>query len=144
MPQKHANSMQKTAGNRNPLQFSIYKGGYRKKSQQTAEKQKTGNPGCSFVGLGVNLRGEKGERAKKDSPNLSTQPGLTVSCLFRLLDYRALKASNHLLYSDSISNETLGFRASNIFLKSPIVIHLGLAALSIALPDSKNSPIRFN
>src|SRR5208337_4633614 len=58
--------------------------------------------------------------------------------------YKALKASNHLLYIDNISKETLGLRSSKIWRKSAIVKDLGLASLSIALPDSKNSPIRLS
>jgi hypothetical protein len=122
---KQQNTQEKTAKNRN---------------RHGRKKQKTG---CWVVGLGDNLRGRRESVLKSDSPNLSTQPVFTVLA-FPLHSYKALKASNHLLYSDSISNETLGFRSSSICLKSLIVIASGFASLSIALPDSKNSPISFN
>jgi hypothetical protein len=136
--------------------YSINKGAIEKnhnKQQQTAEdtttksyrkrKQKR-TAGCWLVGLGDNLRGRRESVLKSVSPNLSTQPVFQVSCVALLLAYRALKASNHLLYNDSMSSETLGFRSSSIWRKSPIVMNLGLASLSMALPDSKNSPINFN
>jgi hypothetical protein len=105
--------------------------------------QKTGNAGCWLVGLGDNLRGRR-ESVLKSVFSKPFHPARFQFLRFPLHSYKALKASNHLLYSDSISNETLGFRSSSICLKSPIVIDLGLASLSIALPDSKNSPISFN
>ena len=44
----------------------------------------------------------------------------------------------------SISSETDGLRSSKIWRKSAIVRARGLASLSVALPDSKNSPISFS
>ena len=40
--------------------------------------------------------------------------------------------------------DTLGFLSSSICLKSSIVNGRGLALLSLALPDSKNSPMSFS
>jgi len=65
LPQKHASSMQKTVGNRNSLHFSIYKGGYRKKSQQIAGEAEDGKRGLFVCGVWSKFEGEKGERAKK-------------------------------------------------------------------------------
>ena len=39
--------------------------------------------------------------------------------------YRALNASNHLLYEATMSSETLGFLSSNIYLKFLMDIGLG-------------------
>jgi PAS domain S-box-containing protein len=114
------------------------------KNKNYRKKHKKLKTRCWLVGLGDNLRGRRESVLKNDSPNLSTQRVFHGFLHFPSISYKALKASNHLLYSDSISNETLGFRSSRICLKSPIVINLGLASLSIALPDSKNSPISFN
>jgi hypothetical protein len=151
MAQKTRNNIKKNSAP--PPIYTLNKGAI-KKSQQTDNRKKTAK-NCTnltktkklktgwFVGLGDNLRGRRESVLKNDSPNLSTQPVFTVPA-FSPPRYKALKASNHLLYNDNISNETLGFRSSNICLKSLIVIASGLASLSIALPDSKNSPISFN
>jgi hypothetical protein len=156
------NSLQKPVGSLHQTKHkftaicSIYKGAIDKnhnKQQQTAKdtttksyrkrKQKI-TAGCWLVGLGDNLRGRRESVLKSVFSKPFHPTRFSVSVLSLLLAYRALKASNHLLYNDSMSNETLGFRASRICRKSPIVINLGLASLSIALPDSKNSPINFN
>jgi hypothetical protein len=128
-------------------------GVYIRHSNKTPQKKppKTGTdtdaknrkPGCWLVGLGDNLRGRRESVQKIILQTFPPNPLFTVFLVSPPF-YNALKASNHLLYSDSISNETLGFRASSICLKSLIVIDLGFASLSIALPDSKNSPISFN
>ena len=116
-----------------PEKLLSHKGAIEKKSQQskthrkqlrTTENRRKKESGLLFVGFGDNLRGRRESVLKSDSPNLSTQPVFTV-LRFPLHSYKALKASNHLLYSDSISNETLGFRSSSICLKSPIVIDRG-------------------
>ena len=97
-----------------------------------------------FVGFGDLFEGRRERELKINcSPNLSTQPIFLVF-VFALQDYSALKASNHLLYCDSMSSETLGLRSSKICWKSAIVNARGFASLSIALPDSKNSPIRLS
>jgi hypothetical protein len=118
--------------NRGSMQKPIEGGLQKTKQQNTATKnyrkhtptQKTENTGCWVVGLGDNLRGRRESVLKSKSPNLSTQPGLHSSA-FSPPYYKALKASNHLLYIDNMSSETLGFRSSNICLKSPIVKDLG-------------------
>ena len=69
-----------------------------------------------LLGCGVWRWFEGGEgRACKNiiSPNLSTQPVVSV-LFFALHDYKALKASNHLLYAVNMSSETLGLRSSKI------------------------------
>jgi len=75
------------------------------------------------------------------SPNHSTLPSQTG---FFFASYSALNASNHRLYCESMSSETLGLRSSKICRKSAIVNARGFASLSVALPDSKNSPIKLN
>lgn len=95
------------------------------------------------VGFGDSLRGEKGER-KKLMFSKPFHPTHLWFLFFCPPSYKALKASNHLLYIDNMSNETLGLRSSSIWRKSAIVNALGLASLSIALPDSKNSPMRLS
>ena len=79
---------------------------------------------------------QKGEGLQTFPPN----PVLVFS-FSPIIVYSALKASNHLVYRVIISTDTLGLRASNMPLKSFMVNALGFASLSLAFPDSKNSPM---
>ena len=93
------------------------------------------------MGFGDSLRGRR-ESVQKYNFSKPFHPTHCFWFLFFALhDYKALKASNHLLYIDNMSKETLGLRSSKIWRKSAIVNALGFASLSIALPDSKNSPM---
>jgi hypothetical protein len=138
LPLPDANSMLKTRTHLEPNRKCIQKrgrGGLYQTAQQNAEDKTAKNyrkqtqtqkriAGCWLVGLGDIMRGRRESVLKSVSPNLSTQLVFQFFVSL-LLAYRALKASNHLLYIDNMSSETLGFRSSNICLKSPIVKDLG-------------------
>src|SRR4030043_243754 len=111
-----------------------------------AEEKKQENKTQHIIGLWgleIFIEGGEGRACKKEIFSKPFHPTF-YSFQFSPPFYRALKASNQRLYSDSMSSETLGFRSSSICLKSLIVKNRGLASLSAALPDSKNSPIRLN
>jgi hypothetical protein len=135
LPQKPPNSMLKNEHIWSLIEIACRKrgGDLHKTQQQTAEdktdktcnrRKKTGNTGCWVVGLGDNLRGRR-ESVLKSVFSKPFHPTRFSVFAFSPPCYKALKASNHLLYSDSISSETLGFRASSIFLKSLIVMDRG-------------------
>ena len=121
--------MLKTRTYLGPNSYSLQKpiGGLQQTKQQTAEnrrRRKKETTGCWLVGLGDYLRGRR-ESVLKSDFSKPFHPTRLPSFVFFPPFYKALKASNHLLYSDNISNETLGFRASNMCLKSLIVMDLG-------------------